>query len=269
MIRDTRAWNLYLAIDMGHIDILGYCTIGENSLLTAGIPLDTEAQSHLIAVQEAVYDNPLLLNEFNKVTVVNRGGHHTLMPTDIAHSDIAGEILTEITGKEEGESGRLIVDELPLLDISMCHFMEEGLYNFMRRTFNGVKFIHSLSVLTRYFHGTMRAAGSRCSHVNVRSGCIDIVIYSGDTLLLANSYRCTEPTDALYYIIATRRALGIDSKESVILSGDRDAREALMPLLREYLPTVIPAIFPAAMFRAGGQKAMEAPADLIYMPLCE
>lgn len=269
MIRDTRSWNLYLAIDQDHIDVMGYGTVGDNTLLTATIPLDTEAQPHLVAIQEAVYDNPLLLNDFNKVTIINRSKHHTLMPCDVASQENAPDILAELTGTQEGGKGHFISDELPLLDIAMCHSVDEELYNFLRRTFNGVRFIHSLSVLIRYFHGSMRASGSRCSHVNVRPGALDIVIYSGDTLLLANSYPYSEPTDALYYIMATRKVFDIDNSSSVILSGDRQCRETLTPLLREYLPTVIPAIFPVAMFRAGGQKAMETPADLIYMPLCE
>lgn len=270
MIRDSQNWNLYLAPDRDHIDILAYCSHGEQPLFTASVPLpDTEVTGYNNALQEAIYDNPLLLNDFNKITVINRDKHHTLIPNPIADTETASDILSELTGGTESGPCQVLTDKLPLLDITMCHSMDQEIYNFLRRTFNGVNFIHHLSVLTRYFHGTMRASGSRCSHVNVRDGELDIVIYSADTLLLANTYRWSEPTDALYFVMATRRCMGIDDHSAVILSGEREAREKLTPTLREYLPTVIPAIFPAAMFRNGGTKAMEAPNDLIYMPLCE
>jgi hypothetical protein len=45
-------------------------------------------------------------------------------------------------------------------------------------------------------------------------------------------------------------------------------REAIMPELRRYINYVMPVIFPSAMFRAG-REAMNAPFELIVLPLCE
>ena len=267
MIRDSRLWNLYLAPGKDSIDIMAYCPLEDHSLFVDTQPLDTGASSRVSAIEEVVYDNPLLLNDFKQVTIVSRSDARALLPRDTAADpDLAADIADELTGSTSGE---LIVDDLPLLDVSLCHFIDSDTCNFLRRTFSGVKFIHRLSALTRYWHGTHRGAGSMTSHVNLRRNSLDIVLYNGDKLLLANTYEWVEPADALYFIVATRTAFGIDHRAAVVLSGDRNVREELMPLLRRYLPTVMPAVFPAAMFRAGGQTAMNAPTDLIVMPLCE
>lgn len=267
MIHDSRLWNLYIAPDTDRVEVMAYCPIEDHSLLVAAIPLDPNSTSAVSAFEEAVYDNPLLLNDFNRVTIVSRDRYWTIMPTVLTSDrELTSDIVTEMTG---ARGGTLIIDELPLLDSSICHFIDTELYNFITRTFNGVRFIHRLSGLTRYYHGTHRGAGSLTSHVNLRRGSFDIVMYQSDRLLLANTYEWTEPADVLYFIMATRNMAGIDRETPVVLSGDREVRDELTPLLREYMPSVMPAIFPAAMFRAGGATAMNAPTDLIVLPLCE
>lgn len=267
MIHDSRLWNLYLAPDTDRIEVMAYCPIGDHSLLAATVPLSSDTTTVVGAFEEAVYDNPLLLNDFNRVTIISRSDMFTIMPTGlVADKDMVTDIVSEMTG---ARGGALIVDDLPLLEASVCHLIDSELYNFINRTFNQPRFIHRLSGLTRYYHGVHRGAGSMTSHVNLRHDSLDIVLYQSDRLLLANTYGCVEPADALYYIMATRSAMGIDREAPVVLSGDRKVRDELTPLLREYLPTVMPAIFPAAMFRAGGATAMNVPTDLIVLPLCE
>jgi len=256
-----------MAPDTDRIDVMAYCPLEDHSLFVASVPLDGNAVSRVSAIEEAVYDNPLLLNDFNRVTVISRDVRRTIMPTAVAADrNMAFDIVREMTGARECE---LVVDDLPLLDASICHMVDGDVYNFFTRTFNGVRFIHRLSALTRYFHGTHRSAGSMASHVNLRRGSLDIVLYQSDRLILANTYDWVEPADALYYIVATRNMAGIDRQAPVVLSGDREVRDELTPLFRQYLPTVMPAIFPAAMFRAGGKTAMNTPTDLIVLPLCE
>lgn len=268
MIRDAGLWSLYVGLDADRLDVMAYCPLEDRSLLSATIQLDP-ATDYVEAVEEAVYDNPLLLNRFKKVTVINRGDAHTLLPAGLPAEDpaLAADILAEMTGDRDGHP---VFDPLPLLDATTGHTVPGGVYNFLTRTFGpDLHIIHRLSVMARYCHGTHRGAGSLTSHVAVRPGSIDIILYRADRMLLANTYRWTEPLDAVYYILATRSAFDIDAKSPVVMSGDREAREQLMPLLRQYLTAVMPAVFPAAMFRAGGQTAMNAPLDLILMPLCE
>ncbi len=272
MIRDTRRWNLYLGIDSHAIDVMAYSPYEEHSLLSATVPLDRAEDDVCKAIEEAVYDNPLLLNDFNRVTVVSRSLCRAVLP-DFAIDGVDGrarDLARELCGcPDDNMESPMIIDRLPLLDCSLCHFMEEKLYNFLTRTFSGVKFVHRLSVLTRYFHGVNRGTGSFVSYVNLRPGTFDIVMFNGNNLLLANTYEWTEPDDVLYYILAVRKAFNADDDKAVVLAGDRAVREKLNDRLREFIPTVMPSVFPAVMFRAGGAIAMDTPTDLVVLPLCE
>ena len=75
--------------------------------------------------------------------------------------------------------------------------------------------------------------------------------------------------DAVYYIMATRTALDIEQTSGeLFISGDPQLRNAVTPILREYLGYVMPMVLPAQVIRAGA-PAMEAPFDLTLLMLCE
>ncbi|MDE6448550.1 MAG: DUF3822 family protein, partial [Muribaculaceae bacterium] len=150
MIHDSRLWNLYLAPDTDRIEVMAYCPIGDHSLLAATVPLSSDTTTVVGAFEEAVYDNPLLLNDFNRVTIISRSDMFTVMPTGlVADKDMVTDIVSEMTG---ARGGALIVDDLPLLEASVCHLIDPDLHNFINRTFNQPRFIHRLSGLTRYYH---------------------------------------------------------------------------------------------------------------------
>jgi hypothetical protein len=53
-----------------------------------------------------------------------------------------------------------------------------------------------------------------------------------------------------------------------LVCGDVALREQIMPELRRFVNYVMPVIFPSTMFRAG-KEALNAPFELILLPLCE
>ncbi|MBQ2485271.1 MAG: DUF3822 family protein, partial [Muribaculaceae bacterium] len=75
--------------------------------------------------------------------------------------------------------------------------------------------------------------------------------------------------DAAYFILHAYDSLKMNRlSDEIQLSGDRDVREQLTPLLRRFINYVMPAIYPAAALRLG-HDAMKAPFDLIMLALCE
>lgn len=269
IIPDPANRTLYLAIGSTAIDVMAYSPLEDNSLFTATIELNPAETSHSAAVEEAVYDNPLLLADFKRVVIVSRQLHHATAPSYVTEQGVDYTDAMMRPAASASPSQQMIIDELPLLEASMVHYMESDLYNFLGRTFNQPKIIHRLSVITRYAHGTHRAAGSLTTHVNITPGHTDVVIYKGTQLLLVNTFDTPTEVDTLYYIQACREITSTPRENPVIISGDRELREKVMPLLRRYIPTVMPAVFPAAMFRSGGQTAMNTPTDLVVLPLCE
>lgn len=266
MIRSPRLWQLYLAIGRDGLDVMIYTPLEEHSLITANIPYDDASTPLAKAVENAVYDNPLLLSDFKKVTILVRDTPHTITPSDMEDPALRTLVTDEMLGASEAEA---LSDRLPLLGADVIYRIDSDLLHFLQRTFNNPTFTHRVSALTRYWHGTNRATGSMTSYVNLRPGATDIVSFAGNSLLVANSYDTPTPTDTLYYIMALREMTGASADKPVVIAGDRETRELLTPMLAPYVTQILPAVFPVAMFRAGGQTAMNTPLDLVVLPLCE
>ena len=49
--------------------------------------------------------------------------------------------------------------------------------------------------------------------------------------------------DAVYYILAARKSLGLADIDEIIIGGDRLTRAQVTPVLRRYVRYVMPAIF--------------------------
>ena len=89
LIKDTRWWNLYLGLDVDHIDVMAYSPVEDNSLFVTAIPLDDSVDGYVTRVEEAIYDNPLLLNDFSKVYVVMLTDARAILPHDVASGEQA------------------------------------------------------------------------------------------------------------------------------------------------------------------------------------
>lgn len=266
LIRNPHLWNLYIALGDGKLEVMAYNNMEDNSLVTADIALD--GNNALKAFENVVYDNPLLLGNFRRVTFLIRDTPHAVIPTSLLNdspSD-ARKVIDELIGASPDEP---VIDNLPLLDTSIAYRIDTDIYNFINRTFTGARFCHRLTGLTRFWHGTNRVTGAPATHVYVRSDGIDIIVFAGKRLLLANSYHTPAPTDRLYYVMAVRQLTDASVDTPVVIAGERSLRDELTGMLATHVDNVVPDVFPAAMFRAGGQTAINTPLDLVVMPLCE
>ena len=80
---------------------------------------------------------------------------------------------------------------------------------------------------------------------------------------------CHRVDDAAFFTLNAWTCFGLSADADALqLVGDSTMRDALAPVLRNYITSVMPAIFPAASMRMG-HDAMKAPYDLILLLLCE
>jgi hypothetical protein len=75
---------------------------------------------------------------------------------------------------------------------------------------------------------------------------MDVVCYGRDGLLLANTYNYHHSNDATYHILNVWKHLGFDQRhDEVQLVGDIETRREVSNILRKYILTVVPVIFPS------------------------
>ncbi len=63
-----------------------------------------------------------------------------------------------------------------------------------------------------------------------------------------------------------RQALELRQTDEIIIAGDSRRRAAITPLLRRYVSYVMPAIFPAELFRAG-RAVLSCPFETAITPV--
>lgn len=267
MIKEPRMWQLVMEASPDTLSVMAFSPIEHHTLISEEIPLANTATSPLKGFQEAVYDNPLLLADFRKTTI--------LLPTPRAM--LVPDILTDTSRREQafreafppsGADGpeEILAEELPALGATMLTAINREFLGFLRRTFNNPRISHTLTPLVLYFkakhptrpHGKMIA--------NLRQGRCDIVILGDKAPMVMNSYPVRDPMDSVYYIMACREAFGLSATDELILAGDNASRGAVTPVLRRFIRYVMPAIFPSTMFRAG-RAALRTPFEMIVAPL--
>lgn len=264
MVADTAICDMLVRVSAGRVDVAVYSVVSDNSLVYRSFNVSSPV-SLLKALEEVVYDNPLMLCDFRKV--------HILVDT------VAYEMVPSVTGEagaremfaimHPGFDGAVEVAETSTRNASVVYGIDKDLSGFLHRTFVGAVIMPHILPLTRYFASKPGRGNSRRMICNFRQSALDIVVLDGNSLVQANTFAFRSPMDAVYYILASRAHHGLDPNgDELLLAGDQQLREEVAPVLRTYISRVMPAIFPPQMFRAG-KEAMRAPFDMVVTPLCE
>ena len=98
---------------------------------------------------------------------------------------------------------------------------------------------------------------------------MDLAIYCAGKLQCANTYLFNNHKDAVYYALTAWRTHGLEQlTDELQLMGDNAECAAMTPGLREFVKSVMPAVYPAAAMQLG-RNAMQAPLELVLLALCE
>lgn len=266
MIKEPRMWQLVMEPTSDTLSVMAFSPIEHHTLIAEDIPLASSA-TPLKAFQEAVYDNPLLLSDFNRVTILLPERRAMPVPDMLSSDEARRQAFASAfppataDGPEE-----IIAEELPGLGATMLTGVNREFLGFMRRTFNNPRVGHTLSPLALYFKAKHPTRPRGKMIANLRQGRCDIVILGDTAPMVMNSYPVRDPMDSVYYIMACREGFGLTPTDEIILAGDTASRGAVAPVLRRFVRYVMPAIFPSTMFRAG-RAALRTPFEMIVAPL--
>ncbi|MCM1162957.1 MAG: DUF3822 family protein [Muribaculaceae bacterium] len=268
LVADTSICNLLLRISPARLDVAVYSVVNDNSFIYRSFPLESATQSGMSMLEEAIYDNPLLLGTFRRSYCTIQPDHVMAAPTAMLQGGMTPERLLRAQWPDGNYES--MTSEAEPTDATFAYCMDPALGGFLRRTFSpDMRTDCHLAVLTRYFAMRPGRSNSVRTIANLREGSMDLLALRGQQLLMANTFRFDKKMDALYYILASRESLGLDPKvDEMLLTGNQPLREELSPLLRRYLARVMPVIFPPQMFKAG-MDTLSAPFDMIVTPLCE
>lgn len=262
-IRHPEAWHLLVQLQAGSVAYALYTPAVHGSLIT-GTVTPQQADTALQALQNAIIDTPLLLDDYGRVSVLVQAGHTVLLPPEAT----LHQAQTLLHAAYPDQTGDAALCPMPNCGVTVASLMPAGLSAFVHRTFNNPTIYHHLMPLCEHF--VQQGSGSRTSRMLLNlhgSDQMDIIVCRQGQLADACSYRYTNPNDAAYLALNAWRVHQMDQlTDELQLTGDRQARATMTPLLRRYVKYVMPAIYPAAAMRLGS-NAMQAPLELILLAL--
>lgn len=265
-INRPEAWTLMLAVGERELEYILFSPAQEESLIAATVPLKVSTP-WMQAVENAVYDNELLLDDYGRVAIVVNAPHFVVMPSSIAADPYMVEKNFTIMFPDDDCEVQSCL--MPRCDVAVAYGLPRGLYSFLMRTFNNAPLFHHLYPLCEHFKRLNTGTGISRMFLNLREGAMDMVVYCKGEMMMANSFEVRSTADATFLALHTWKSFGMDAlTDEVQLTGHRELRDSLATQLREYVRFVMPAIFPAAALKLSS-NAMNAPLDLILLATCE
>ncbi len=265
-VTDTSMSTLAVRFSPSRLDVMVYSDMAPNSLVSRSMAIDPGPGSWLSAVEDAVYENPLLPAEFRRTVLIVEPEAAMLLPGEAAAEADAVKILQSTLG---GDDREWRVDTPVGRNAAIGYGFPTGLMGFIRRTWGPDSALWcNLTVLSRYFIMNVQRGKPSRLFVNLREGQLDVIAVEHGSIRLANTFDYRTPDDAVYYALACKAQSGLPEHSDILISGPTAVRDQVMPLLRRFIPQVMPVIFPPRMFRAG-REAVDLPFDLIVSSLCE
>lgn len=271
LVTDPSICNLLLRLSPGQLDAAIYSVVNDNSFLHRSYPLQSPGRTPSSMLEEAVYDNPLLLADFRRVYCIVETPKVMMLPSPLPGSGDDADLRRRLFAMQWPDfDGDVHVSNDGTTNSSVVWGLDRDIARFLARTFTpDLRLDAHIIPLVRYFAARPGRGNSARAIANLRPGSMDMIVLRGTRLLMANTFAFRTHEDARYYILASIQSLGLDPRlDELLLAGSQPIREQLAPMLREYVARVMPAIFPPQMFKAG-MEALGAPFDMIVTPLCE
>lgn len=266
MISHPELWRCVMMLSGQQLFVALLPPVASDNMLCAILPLNPDAPTPLKALEEAVYDNPLLLCEFRSTHLLLTGGRFTLVPAELTDAADRAMMLAQMWPGAEGEAldpADIRASE-PIGGATLLWAPDGATVAFMQRTFFGIRISHALECAMR--QAVELSAGPSYSDGVVllapeAPGRLTIASARQGSLLTANTFDFASTTDAAYFTLAAVQAAGLDRQlAEAVIAGSGAAPDAIAPALRRYMPHTSRPAPDAALCLYGREAATLPPA---------
>ena len=217
-------------------------------------------------VKNCVYENPQLLQEYDRTYILVDTSHFTFVPEELEKEE--ENRLPYYDFCFSGHDDHVIENHLVLNHAYLLFGVEHELYTFLCRTFSNPIILHPLASLCEYFFLHSRNGNETKAYLHLRKERVDLIVFKQGRLLLGNTFDYASVEDIAYYTLLAWKQLSLDqTRDRIYLAGQKNLRQPLTELLQKYIKTVLPYPFPSQLFRIG-KETIDAPFELITIPLC-
>lgn len=214
-------------------------------------------------LEDAVYDNPVLLNDYSRTTIAVHSQRFAVMPAAINDVALVRKVLEASTASVDGE---VLTCAIKNTDAAIACDMPQGVTAFLQRTFANPVLLHHLAPLCAYCSAAY-ADDNGCLHVNLSDKETHIVATRNGKLQMANTYQYHHIDDIVYFVLAVFKECRFDAQvDKVMLTGDNTLRTQLAEQLRQWIAYVMPEVLPAQALKLGSD-ATTLPFNLLTLAL--
>ena len=249
LIAQPQLWSLVLMPGDERLDVALIPPVADEEMIWRTFAFDSATPDRRKALEDVIYENPLLLCDFKRVYCIADCGSFMALPAEL-DGDAVLEMGRSVLGPE-CESSHLLTEGCGAENA----IMTQWIYGRMGRL---VEYLMSLPA---------HEAGAASAYALLRGKELTVVIVNGGKLLCANYFRCRGGYDAAYYILSALQTLGLDLASTRICAGG-DGFAALAEELGRFAPHVSRLEPPALPYRTG-RTTLDAPFDLLIFKPCE
>lgn len=217
-------------------------------------------------VKNSIYENPQLLQEYDRTYLLVDTPRFTLVPEEMETCE--ENRIPYYDFCYPGHNDYIVENRLTLNRAYLLFGLDRELYTFLCRTFSAPTVLHPLTPLSEYFFLHSRNGNEAKVYLHLRQERFDLIVFKQGRLLLANTFDYTTADDIAYFTLLSWKQLSLDqARDRLYLAGEKSMRQPLTEILQKYLKSVLPYPFPSQLFRIG-KETIDAPFELITIPLC-
>lgn len=220
------------------------------------------------ALEESVYDNPLLTADFHRTDIIVDNNRFFVMAAADADADEMRRRIDLLWPRERtGLDLQALTNDIESGRTVMVWAPERRLTAFLRRTWHNPAIVHRVAVLARYYALKNHLGNMGKIHACLSGKRLDLMVFGREGLLSANSFATPAPVDdATFYILAAAAHYGFESEsDRVLVSGDRTLRDELVASVRRFIALTMPEIYPSAL-NALTLNTPDVPFEALILP---
>ncbi len=243
LIAQPALWRLVLFLQYDRLDVMLLPPVESEDVVFASLPLvgDTPVK----ALEDVIYANPLLLNDFKSVECLFETPDAMPVPPEVSPDDY-DTILRR--GFDIDEPG-LCVSATGEASAVVVASIDPEVKGFLQRTFYNIRFEYHLASLCSYI-AAINPSDSKRLYVVSRRNRMDVVALDGKKLLMLNTFEWDEIADAAYYVLAVCSILSIAPESAALfLGGDTVHIDELSATLAPFLPGISPLATPQVKYK--------------------
>lgn len=175
---------------------------------------------------------------YRRIQVIIDSRRFTFMPQELFQEENASLLFYHNFPKTENEL--VLHNTLNQYNKVILFGMDRSSYNCLKEQFPEARFFSMASLLFSHFIEKNRLGNHRKLFVHLTPKEMDVFCYDKGQLLLANTFKCQETNDQVYYLLYLFKELGLDQMKDEIKLTDTltQGKESLVKELRRFVQQV-------------------------------